>query len=121
MAAPLSGPITFSSTGDVTVPLPYTPSYIVFTTGGKQGVNEVTSARQGQGFASPDYQWATASLTNASGYFSRIYPGTQSFAVLDGSTGAPLVLGKVKTFAANCVFTIMNASSLVPIFMTVYP
>lgn len=121
MSAPISGPITFSSTGDVTVVLPYAPSYITFSTGGKQGVNEVTNARQGAGFASPNYQWAHASLTNDSGYFSRIYPGTQAFAVLDGTTGAPLVLGKVKTFAANCVFTITNASSLVPVFMTVYP
>lgn len=121
MAAPISGPITFSSTGDITVPLPFVPSYIEFSTAGKQGINEVTSARSGQGFASPAYQWAVASLSNSSGNFSRAYPGTDAFAILDGGVGAPIVKGKVKTWAANLVFTITDASSQFQVYMKVYP
>ena len=121
MAAPLAGQITFSSTGDITVPLPYVPSYIEFITGGKAGINEVTNARSGQGFASPSNQFAVAELTNASGYFTRVYPNTYGFAILDGPVGDPIVLGKVKTWAANCVFTLTYASSQFPIYMKVYP
>ena len=121
MAAPLAGPITFSSTGDITVPLPYVPSYIEFSTGGKAGINEVTNARSGEGYASPSYQYAMGELTNASGYFTRTYPGTDAFVILDGPTGAPIVKGKVKTWATNCVFTLTDASSQFQVYMKVYP
>lgn len=117
---PMSGPITFPSTGDITVPLPATPTRIEFTTGGKWSVNETTNSRSGQGHANPSYQWATANLSNASGYFSRIYPNTQAFAILDGASGNPVVLGKVKTWSSNLVFTITNANSNWPVFMTVH-
>lgn len=118
---PISGPITFASAGDITVPLPFTPSRIEFHIGGKHSVNEVTHSRSGVGHANPSYQWATAEMTNASGYFTRNYLGTHSFAILDGAVGNPVVRGKVKTWSSNLVITVTEASSLYPVFMTVFP
>lgn len=121
MQQPISGPITFAATGDIVVPLPFKPSRIEFHSGGKAGTNEVTSARSSVGHADPVYQWAAASLSNTAGDFSRTYLGTHCFAVLDGPSGNPVVLGKVKTWSANLVLTLTKANSAWPIFMTVFP
>lgn len=120
--APISGPITFSSTGSTTVPLPFTPSALSFYTGSKFGVNETTNARSGAGFATADYQWATAQLTNASGKFTRNYLNDACFAILDGVSGNPIVKGSLVSINTNSVtFNIANASSLFQVFMTVWP
>jgi len=118
---PISGPITFNSTGLVTLALPFTPSRIEFTTGGKYSVNETTNARHGKGYASSSYQWCTASLSNVNGYFTQTLLNTACFLILDGS-GVPAVKGSLSSIGANSVtFNVTNASSLFPIFMTVYP
>lgn len=117
----LSGPITFGTTGTVNVGIGFTPSGVMFSTGGKYSVNETTNSRHGAGFATPDYQWATAELTNTSGYFTRNYLNTACFAVLDGSSGNPVVKGSITAWGSTITFNITDASSNFPVFMTVFP
>ena len=118
---PISGAITFSTTGLVTVSLPFTPSRFEFVTGGKYGVNETTNARHGKGYASSSYQWCTAELANVNGYFTQTLLNTACFLVLDGS-GVPAVKGSLSSIGTNSVtFNLTNASALFPVLMTVYP
>lgn len=79
------------------------PKGIIFFSGGKFGVNETTNARLGHGFSDDTYQWAATMLRNSSNYFSRMYPGSDSFVVLDGASGNPAVRGDVTSFAAGQV------------------
>lgn len=121
-----TGSTAFGSTGSGNISLNNitgTPKWIQFFTGGKAGTNETTNARQGAGAAvndgagGVDYQWATASLTNSSGKFSRNYPGTQSFVVLDGASGNEVVKGHVTGFQAGQINVSLDAaSSLYDIF-----
>lgn len=84
-------------------------------------MNETTNSRHGSGGATPDYQWATAELTNSSGYFTRDYLNDACFAVLDGASGNPVVKGSITSWGSTITFNITNASSLYPVFMTVFP
>lgn len=115
-----SGPITFGSTGNVSVTFPFVVNELEFTTGSKASVNETTNARQGQGTATSSYQWATASLTNASGYFSRNYLNNAAFVILDGPLGNEVLKGSVTGGwgTTTITFNITNASTLFQVFMT---
>lgn len=120
-----TGSAAFGSTGATSILLNNitgVPQWIQCYTGGKVGTNETTNARNGAGAAvndgsnGVDYQWATASLVNANGKYSRNYPGTYAFVVLD-STGAEVVKGKVTGFAAGQINVQLDAaSSLYDIF-----
>lgn len=115
----VTGSVTFGSTGDTTISLPFTPTTVVAVTGGLYNTNETSNARQGDGAADANYQYATATLVNSSGYFTRTYNGSQLFAILDGTSGNELVLGKLKSFGTNsATFTITNASTLAQVFLT---
>lgn len=94
------GSVTFGDTGEQTILLngSFTPNWVIFVTGGLFGANESVNARGGIGIATLDYEWAMAHLVNSSTKSSRNYPGEQAFAVLDGSGGAPTVLGSVTGF-----------------------
>ena len=93
------GSITFTSTGNQSIYLNNitgTPTWVIFFTGGKYGVNETTNARGGFGASDiGNYQFASANLKNGSGSFTRTYPGTDSFVLLDGASGNPAVRGDV--------------------------
>lgn len=121
-----TGSTAFGSTGSDNISLNNitgTPQWIQFFTGGKAGTNETNNARQGAGAATNDgsdgvdYQWATASLVNNNGRFSRNYPGSQSFVVLDGSSGNEVVKGHVTSFQAGQINVSLDvASSLYDVF-----
>lgn len=110
-----AGSVTFGTTGAHTISLGTitgVPKGVLFFTGSKFGVNETATGRQGSGFSDSNYEWATAMLENASGKFTRNYPGTEAFAVLDGTSGNPVVLGSVTSFGtAQINVNLTNADS----------
>lgn len=124
------GSISFGATGATTISLNNitgTPKGIQFLTGGKFGTNETANARQGFGAATNDgaggvdYQFASAELVNNNGKFTRNYPGTDAFVILDGSSGNPAVRGDVTGFSAGTVsVNITNADSTFQIFFIVW-
>lgn len=112
--------VSFGSTGSQGISLNNITNVdgVIFMTGGKYGVNETANSRQGFG-ASDDggYQFASGLLKNSSGNFTRNYPGIQSFAVLDGASGNPAVLGNVTGFSSGQIdVDIDNADSNFQIF-----
>lgn len=107
--------VSFGSTGAQTIFLnnsSLTPKAIIWFTGGKYNTNENTNARGGVGMTDVvnGYQASTAHLKNSTGPFVRNYPSTESFAILDGSSGNPNVRGHVTGVAAGEIdVTIDNA------------